>query len=516
MPGDGMNGAARTEETVGEGFTLTEPPPEDDASTIARLAKLEPLDYDRVREDEAKRMGCRVSTLDAAVATARPKPEAATGRLLALHDPDPWPEAVSLAELLDDVRAAILRHVILSADSATAITLWIAHTWTYARFQHTPRLGVTSPTKRCGKSTLLDILAALSRRPLKADNISAAGTFRLVEALSPLTLLLDEADSFLKENEELRGVLNSGFERSGMVVRVVEVKDEQRPTMFKTFCPVALAAIGKLPGTLEDRAIPIRLARKTAAEATRRLREPGCRAELSDLARKLCRWAQNDESELGNNPTVPAALNDREGDISVPLLAIAEAAGPEWAHRARAALVSVFGSSDGDGERSVMLLADIRTLFLGSSATRMTSADLCRELGEMEDRPWPEWRTGKPITKAQLAVALKPFGIRPTKLRPDGGRPAQGYYREAFEEAWDRYLGLDSHSGLPRGPRITERRNNADTGKGKAENRTGIRESVFRFENEEKRSQEAECSSVLDCNPPDKRKEGSTAWEATI
>ncbi|MBX6385490.1 MAG: hypothetical protein IRZ07_21380, partial [Microbispora sp.] len=100
------------------------------------------------------------------------------------------------------------RHVVMSPAAADCTALWIAHTWVYDRFQHSPRLSITSPVKRCGKSTLLDVLRATCHRPLKADNISASGVFRTVEALRPLTLLVDEADSFLGDNEELRGILN--------------------------------------------------------------------------------------------------------------------------------------------------------------------------------------------------------------------------------------------------------------------------------------------------------------------
>jgi hypothetical protein len=39
---------------------------------------------------------------------------------------------------------------------------------------------------------------------------SGTAVFRLIEAHQP-TLLIDEADTFLPENEALRGVLNSGF-----------------------------------------------------------------------------------------------------------------------------------------------------------------------------------------------------------------------------------------------------------------------------------------------------------------
>ena len=75
--------------------------------------------------------------------------------------------------------------------------------------------------KRCGKTTALHVLAALVHRPLPAANVTAAALFRSVEQFRP-TLLIDEADSFLRDREELRGVLNSGHVRaSAVVVRTV-------------------------------------------------------------------------------------------------------------------------------------------------------------------------------------------------------------------------------------------------------------------------------------------------------
>ncbi len=413
-----------------------------DAAEFARLAALSPADYDREREAAAKRLGLRVGTLDAEVAALRPKPEAATGRMVALPEVEPWAEPVTTAELLDGLVAAIRRHVIVSPAAAVCCALWIAHTWVYERFQHSPRLSITSPVKRCGKSTLLDVLRATVFRPIKADNISASGVFRTVEALRPVTLLIDEADSFLGDNEELRGVLNSGFEQSGEVVRVVEIKDEWQPIRFATYAPVALAGIGTLPGTLEDRALPVVLQRKGDAETAVKLRAPGARAGLHDLARKAARWSADRGRQLSTDPAVPEAMGDREGDISIALLSIADDAGGEWPKRARFALLTVFRSrtaEEGTAEAGTLLLADLRTIFFEKSAERITSADAVAALAAMEDRPWPEWRQGKPMTAPQLARALAPFRVRPATMR-FGLNTAKGYQRDHFAEAWARYL----------------------------------------------------------------------------
>ena len=416
--------------------------------------------YDQVRQDAAARIGCRVGTLDEQVEARRPMPDAAAGRGVSLPVVEPWPDAVRGAALLDELTAAVRRHVILRPAAAEAVALWVAHTWVAYRFQHTPRLGITSPAKRCGKSTLLDVLRATCHRPLKADNISASGVFRTVEALAPVTLLLDEADSFIADNEELRGVLNSGFERSGEVIRVVEVDGEHQPIRFRTFAPLALAGIGALPGTLEDRAVPVVLQRKGAGEAATKLRAPGARAALADLARKLARWGTDRGRFLPLDPAIPEAMGDREGDIAVPLLSIADDAGGTWPVRARAALLDLFGKREAEGgnsEAGALLLADVRDLFRATrfpegKPRQLPSTAITAALAGMEERPWPEWRQGKPITPPQLARVLAPFGVRPVNIRMGKASVVQGYAEPAFRDAWARYLPA-GHPQPPHSPR---------------------------------------------------------------
>lgn len=489
-----------------------------DAAEIARLAALSPLDYDRERQAVADRLGIRVTTLDAEVAALRPKPEAAAGRMVDLPAVEAWPQPVEPGALLDRLAATIRRHVILSPAAADCVVLWIAHTWVHERFQHSPRLSITSPAKRCGKSTLLDVLRATCHRPMKADNISASGVFRTVEALRPLTLLIDEADAFIGDNEELRGVLNSGFERSGEVIRVVEVQGEHQPIRFATYAPVALAGIGALPGTLEDRAVPVVLQRKGAAETVVKLRAPGARAALHDLARQLARWSADRGGRLSTDPAVPEAMGDREGDIAVPLLAVADDAGGTWPERARAALLTVFGrrtETEGNMEAGALLLADLRATFSDLSALRLTSADIVARLGGMEERPWPEWRQGKPMTPPQLARALAPFGIRPATLRFGQGT-AKGYQREDFAEAWARYLPAETPSSATAGGIEPSHRHNQGKSRASGENGPVTPEAAVTARNCGKVAENLSCHGVTAPQPPIGPEGGADGWRADL
>lgn len=74
------------------------------------------------------------------------------------------------------------------------------------------------------------------------------------------------------------------------------------------------------------------------------------------------------------------------------------------------------------------------------SLDRITSGDLVQALVEMEDRAWPEYRAGRPITSTGIARLLAPFGIAPAKWK-DSGRMARGYTKQALNDAFTRYLG---------------------------------------------------------------------------
>ena len=410
---------------------------------------------------------------------------------------------------------AVRRHLIITHDAATVVALWIAHAWVYRLFLHSPRLPITSPTRRCGKSILLAILYYTVCRPVKADNISASGVFRIVSALRPLTLLLDEMDSYLAENEELRGVLNSGYEASGAVIRVEEKDGQHVPIQFPTYCPVALAAIGTIPGTLADRGVPVRMERKAPADKVTKLRDGGS-AEFKTIARKLARWAEDAGGALPQSPVIPDPFNDREGDISVPLLSIADAAGDDWPARAREALLRVFGTNasvEAEGDTGPLLLGDIRTFFRPPSMPKqidaLPSEEICERLNEMEHRPWPEWRIGKPMTKAQLAQALRPFKIRPKTLRVSGKTP-KGYERSAFEEAWSSYCTAPMPPTAPEAQPDPQHRNNQGSSTGSAYSRAATPNQPLRSENPEDRRHQQQCCDVA-AEPPPTR--GGERWE---
>jgi len=140
--------------------------------------------------------------------------------VLELPEVEPWPEPVSGAALLDELEGVLRRFVVLPKWAAETLALWVLHTYAFPLRDVSTYLGLESPEKRCGKTTLLTVLSELVNRPVVAANISSSALFRVIEETRP-TLLIDEADTLLQGNDELRGILNSGYTRkTAYVVRV--------------------------------------------------------------------------------------------------------------------------------------------------------------------------------------------------------------------------------------------------------------------------------------------------------
>lgn len=300
-----------------------------------------------------------------------------------------------------------------------------------------PILALRSPEKRCGKTTVLSWLGRFVHRAILASNMTSATVFRVIEGWRP-TLLIDEADTFIANSDELRGVLNSGHTHdTAWVVR--NVGENHEPRRFSTWGAKAIALIGNLPGTLEDRSITIQMRRKLTGEKVEKLRHAD-KEQIKSLRRRCLRFA-NDRSAAvrASCPHVPETLNDRAADNWEPLLAIADLAGGDWAERARLAAEVLAREQHADDSLRVALLTDIRQVFAKKRTDRIATDDLLKALVNMKERPWAEFKHGRSLTASQLANLLRQFSIQSRTIRI-GQKTPKGYSLDRFADAFARYL----------------------------------------------------------------------------
>jgi putative DNA primase/helicase len=442
---DGIGGLL---EATGAARLGKDAPAADREAVLRKLAELAPT-LDRVkaallRDELVRRRILSARVVDAVLRPVNGEaPAGLQGQAVVLGDAKPWDQPVDGAALLDEIAGAIRRHIVLPEQAAHAMALWILHSHALEPAQITPRLAILSPEKRCGKTTVLKVLGKLVRRPLSTTNVTAAALYRTIEKFQP-TLLVDEADTFLREREELRGILNTGHDRAGAeVVRCCG--DDSEPRRFATWAAVALAAIGEIHDTLADRSVVIRMKRRTPDESVAPLRRKHV-AELDHLPRKCARWAADNNARLaGLEVEAPPELNDRAADNWEPLFGIADLAGGEWPSRARRAALalSVAPEDDDRTSRAQALLADVRGIFDRMRSDRLTTKELLRELVGLEGRPWADYGRGKGLSAHQLAAILRRFSIQTRNIRVAAG-VVKGYFVEDFADAFARYLGPEN------------------------------------------------------------------------
>ena len=352
--------------------------------------------------------------------------------------------------ILDEVVRFVRRFVVVSEHQAVGLALWVAHTHAFEAAETTPYIWITSALKRSGKSLLLlKVLRPLVHEPKAAASVTEAVLYRMIEQLKP-TLLLDEVDAIFgkgREREDLRGILNAGFERGAVAYRLGGKRMNELQD-FKVFCPKAFAGIGKaLPDTVTDRAIRIRLERRTREELIERFVRRDVVPEAEELRDRIADWITPQLEELHRiRPKLVDEIDDRANDLWEPLFAIADLAGGDWPERARAsASILSGGEVRDDGELGAILLRDIYVVFENGAGERLSTAELIAHLAKIEESPWGDWK-GKWISAQALSKLLQPHQIKTMSVRIDGA-VVRGYKREQFAEAFHRVLGVTGVTG---------------------------------------------------------------------
>jgi hypothetical protein len=347
------------------------------------------------------------------------------------------------AKLLDEAHATLTTYVVFPCpEAADAVTLFAAATHAAHRLEFATRLAIGSPQKRCGKSRLEDILAGLVARPLLTTDISAAALVRSITENSPPTIMLDEADAIFgkalkgdEKAEHLRGILNAGFGRNRPYRRWDATRREMENC--PTFAMAVIAGIGRLPDTIEDRAVIIKMRRRAPHETVARYRIRRDGPKVAEVGKRLAAWVRDRADDIGAaEPTMPTGLNDRAEDAWEALIAVADLAGGNWPERARAAAAAISSGADEPASASLRLLADLRVIF--DDADALWTETILGALHKTPEAPWADWY-GKPITDRGIAKLLEDYGIKSCDVKLNGTN-RKGYRREHLWDAWIRYI----------------------------------------------------------------------------
>lgn len=352
----------------------------------------------------------------------------------------------ALDQALTDVHTFLSRFIAYpNEESAFAHTLWIAHAHAVDSFDNTPRLAFLSPEPGSGKSRCMELTEALVPRPLLSINASVAAIFREIGSEEGLpTLLLDEVDAIFNgqksdTNEDLRGLLNSGYRRGAHALRAAVRGKEVITEKWPSFCAVALAGLNQLPDTLMTRSIVVPMKRRRPDQKVEPYRRRVYGPDAESLRVRLSESVADVRSVLEDAwPELPEGIEDRNADLWEPILTIADAAGGSWPSIARMAAVAlVKASQDKPATLGIRLLADIRLVF--ANRDRMSTHELLDALHQMDTAPWGSVK-GEPIDSRFLARMLSKYEIDTNNTIKVHGKAAKGYLRSHFADAWGRYL----------------------------------------------------------------------------
>jgi len=357
----------------------------------------------------------------------------------------PHAAAVDTAELLAQIEAVIKKHVVLSDHSAAALAVWVLHTYTFDLRDTVAYVAIESPEKRCGKTTLLSVLAAMACKPLIASNITAAALFRAIDTCRP-TLFIDEADTFLAGNGTLRGLINAGNTwRTAYVLRLSRSRQSRgRRTLensepglkrYSCWCPKVIAMIGRAPDTIADRSIVVPMARKLVTETCAPLAE----LNTGEIKSKCARFALDAGPAIAQSAKFRGeGLNDRAADTFDPLYVITRLAGAEWEAKLHAAALALTAPPQTQNSGAELLL-DVFALFMRSGREKIFSRDLVSALREGGCGLRSPTLRSSPINEYGISQILHPYGIKPSTIRI-GKEVNRGYVRAEFREALRRYV----------------------------------------------------------------------------
>jgi hypothetical protein len=330
---------------------------------------------------------------------------------------------------LDDLDEIISSRTIMRETERTAVVLWIAHTYVFDRFKHTPRLFVTSVRPGCGKSELLRLIAGLSHGGSKFESGSSLAAIRDFRMEGGGTCVIDQLDGMGKISAEDFKLMNL-FCSSTEVGAKIGVKEKQASNGKEAFVtvnrdvgyPVALGKIGDMPNeALMSRAIAIRMRPETKVERANQMKAR--MAPLPYLQKELEPWTKKLQPVY---IPCPDGTESRVEDVWQPLLNVARLGGPKWEKRAMEAMSDLHGDEERDSPEAVELLNRVYELTHKLTDVSISGPDLDKML-----------QGGGIVPKSEATrrgMALSSLGVKAVKSGSE-----RKYLLDDIKEAWGRW-----------------------------------------------------------------------------
>jgi hypothetical protein len=369
-----------------------------------------------------------------------------------------------LSDLLDAIKIWFQRYIyVVDENDLDIIALWTFHTWVCEETYTTPRLLITSPVPGSGKTTVLEHLAKLARRPVQMASVSSSALLARLTAKEVRTLLLDEADRSLNPKrpgvEDLIAVLNSGYKVGSTRPVLVPGKNTWEAEEMSTFAPVAIAGNSPLlPDDTLSRCIIVRLLPATEGKIQASDWEY-LDAIVAELAKDIEFTADEYREQIRHSrPNLPRGCINRLKERWSPLKRIADVAGQEWSNRVDKLIARDIALANEQADNSelqvspnVQLVKDLYLIYNDEAVFRSTN-HLVLDLIKLNPEQWSSKSYyGKDLTAQRLGRILATgFGVHSQRI----GDSPRGYHSKVFETIWVR-LGISDKPTEPTEPTST-------------------------------------------------------------
>jgi len=366
-----------------------------------------------------------------------------------------------LGDLLDAIKIWFQRYIyVVDENDLYRIALWTFHTWVCEETYTTPRLLITSPVPGSGKTTVLEHLAKLCRRPVQMASVTSSALLARLTANEVRTLLLDEADRSLNPKrpgvEDLIAVLNSGYKVGSTRPVLVPGKNSWEAEEMSTFAPVAIAGNSPLlPDDTLSRCIIVRLLPATEGKIQASDWEY-LDAIAAEFAKEIEATADEYREQIRHSrPNLPKGCINRLMERWKPLKRIAAVAGQEWSSRVDELIAKDIALADEQADNSeaqvspnVQLVKDLYLIYKDGAVFRSTN-QLVLDLIKLNPEQWSSNSYyGKDLTAQRLGRILATgFGVHSQRI----GDSPRGYHSKAFETIWVR-LGISNKPTEPTEP----------------------------------------------------------------
>src|SRR5262249_2884263 len=256
---------------------------------------------------------------------------------------------------------------------------WALHTHVFRQFLHSPRLIVRSPEAETGKTLLMCCLRELTYNPLLTGDASAATIYYRLKEFPDTTFLIHEPEHsrhLWGADMTFLSVFDNGYRQGIPAHRVIGRKVDE----FPCFGPLALAGVAKRRYSKQmlSRSFLIDTQQSSGGEDELFPNDLECARVRSFIREWTPTFQRPKDCKL--------LFRGRARNNWRVVIEIAETLG--YPATARAAAMALHRPSD---DPVILLLFDIRRIFVQRGVDRMWTPELLEALHGLEDGHWDEF-----------------------------------------------------------------------------------------------------------------------------